>query len=165
MKRIVAMAISVILALALAAPTVLAQGQGGAPEEVDQTITVNPGDFPGSCDFPFTLELSGKGKTIELPGGKGLILTSPGLDVTITKGSLDNPEAQATYNITGSVHQTTLENGDVETVLTGRNFAIDPEAGTVVAIGRFSFVFDAEGNLVQSLTGEGQLIDVCEALS
>ena len=165
MKRIVAMAISVILALALAAPTVLAQGQGGAPEKVDQTITVNPGDFPGSCDFPFTLELSGKGKTIELPGGKGLILTSPGLDATITRGPLDDPVAQETFNITGSIHQTTLENGDVETVLTGRNFAIDPDAGTVVAIGRFSFVFDAEGNLVQSLTGEGQLIDVCEALS
>jgi hypothetical protein len=42
MKRIVAMVISVILALTLAAPTVLAQGQGGAPEDVDQTITVNP---------------------------------------------------------------------------------------------------------------------------
>jgi hypothetical protein len=163
MKRIVAMVISVILALTLAAPTVLAQGQGGAPEDVDQTITVNPGDYPGSCDFPFTLELSGKGKTIELPGGKGFILTSPGLDATIT--NLDNPENQATYNITGSIHQTTLENGDVETVLTGRNFAIDPEAGTVVAIGRFSFVFDAEGNLVQPLTGEGQLIDVCDVLS
>ena len=51
------------------------------------------------------------------------------------------------------------------TVMTGRNFAIDPEAGTTVVIGRFSFVFDAEGNLIQPQTGTGQRIDVCELLS
>lgn len=49
--------------------------------------------------------------------------------------------------------------------MTGRNFAIDPVAGTTVVIGRFSFVFDAEGNLVQPQEGNGQRIDVCELLS
>ena len=163
MKRIVMMAVSVILALTMAAPMVLAQGQGGAPVDAGFTTDINPGDYPGTCDFPVHLEVSGKGKTIELPGKKGFILTSPGLNATLT--NLDNPENQETYNITGSVRPRTLENGDVETVITGRNLAIDPEAGFVVAVGNFSFVFDAEGNLVQPLTGEGQLIDVCEALS
>ena len=123
---------------------------------------VNPGDYPGSCDFPFSLDLSGKGKTIELPDGS-LILTSPGLNVTVT--NLDKPENQATFNITGSAHQSTSENGDVVTVMTGRNFAIDPVAGTTVVTGRFSFVFDANGTLVQPQTGNGQRIDVCELLS
>jgi hypothetical protein len=63
------------------------------------------------------------------------------------------------------LHQTTLENGDVVTVSTGRSILGDPEAGFVVAIGNFSFVFDKKGNLVQPLEGEGQLIDVCEALA
>jgi hypothetical protein len=34
-------------------------------------------------------------------------------------------------------------------------------AGFVLAIGHFSFVFDSNGNLIQPLTGQGQLIDVC----
>jgi hypothetical protein len=161
MKRIVLMLVGILSALIVAVPMVSAQSNGGAPQDASGTIVVNPGDYPGSCEFPFSLDLSGKGKTIELPDGS-LILTSPGLDVTIT--NLDN-DKQASFNITGSVHQSTLENGDVKTVLTGRNFAIDPVAGTVVTIGRFSYVFDAEGNLVQPQMGNGQRIDVCALLS
>lgn len=162
MKRFVLMMVGALVALAVAAPMVIAQPNAGAPGDASGTIVVNPGDYPGACDFPFSLELSGKGKLIELPNG-GTIATSPGLDATVT--NLEQPENQATFNITGTVHTRTLENGDVVTVIRGRNFAIDPEAGTVVAIGRFSFVFDAEGNLVQPLTGNGRLVDVCELLS
>ncbi len=148
--------------LTVAPPTVLAQGNGGAPEDVSEDpIIVNPGDIPGTCDFPLSLELSGKGKTIVLPDGR-LIITSPGLHVTVT--NLDNGE-QATFNITGSFHQTTNpETGEVTTLARGRNLLFDPEAGTVIAIGNFSFVFDAEGTLAQPLEGEGQLIDVCALL-
>jgi hypothetical protein len=163
MKRIVLLMVGILLALVVAAPMVSAQSaNGGAPEDASGTVVVNPGDYPGSCEFPFSLEFSGKAKTIELPNG-GFIFTSPGLDVTIT--NLEEPENQATFNITGSVHQSTSENGDVVTVMTGRNFAIDPVAGTTVVIGRFSFIFDAEGNLIQPQTGTGQRIDVCELLS
>jgi hypothetical protein len=68
-------------------------------------------------------------------------------------------------NVLGSFHETVLENGDVETVVTGRNLLFDPESGFVLAIRRFSFVFDEEGTLVQPLSGIGQLIDVCELLT
>jgi hypothetical protein len=163
MKRIVLLMVGILLALVVAAPMVSAQSaNGGAPEDASGTVVVNPGDYPGSCEFPFSLEFSGKAKTIELPNG-GFIFTSPGLDVTIT--NLEEPENQATFNITGSVHQSTSENGDVVTVMTGRNFAIDPVAGTTVVIGRFSFILDAEGNLIQPQAGTGQRIDVCELLS
>ena len=163
MKRIMLLMVGTLLALVVAAPMVYAQSDnGGAPGDASGTVVVNPGDYPGSCEFPFSLEFSGKAKTIELPNG-GFIFTSPGLDVTIT--NLEEPENQATFNVTGSVHQSTSENGDVVTVMTGRNFAIDPEAGTTVVIGRFSFAFDAEGNLVQPQTGTGQRIDLCQLLS
>jgi len=162
-KRAIVLALSVILALTMAAPTVLAQEgppNGGAPEDVSGIVP--PEFFPGTCDFPLQLEVNGKAKTIELPNG-GFIFTSPGVDVTIT--NLDTPENQATFNITGSFHQTTnLETGDVTTLARGRNLLSDPEAGTVIAIGNFSYVFDAEGNLVQGLEGKGQLIDVCALL-
>ena len=163
MKRAIVLALSIILALTMAAPTVLAQGNGGAPEDVSGTIP--PEDvakfFPGHCSFPIQLELSGKGKVITLPDGRR-ILTSPGVDVTVT--NVDNGE-QATFNITGTLHETTnLETGEVTTVVTGRNLLFDPEAGVVLTIGEFTYVFDRKGNLIQAFEGNGQVIDVCALL-
>jgi hypothetical protein len=164
MKRAIVLALSLILALTMAAPTVLARSDNGtAPEDVSGTFTVKPGDPGGSCDFPIRLEVSGKGKTITLPNGSRII-TSPGLFVTVT--NLDTPENQTTLNITGTFHETTDPvTGEVTTRITGRNLPFDPERGINLTIGNFSFVFDAEGNLLQSFEGEGQVIDVCELLS
>jgi hypothetical protein len=114
----------------------------------------------GKCDEPISLVYSGKAKTLQLPGER-FIFTSPGLTATLT--NVESGE-QETVVITGAFHQTTLENGDVVTVATGRNLLGDPEAGFVIAVGNFSYVFDAQGNLIQPLEGEGQLIDVCELL-
>ena len=69
-----------------------------------------------------------------------------------------------TLSVTGAFHQST-QDGNVVTVVTGRNLLGDPEAGMVLAIGTFSFVFDANGNLVQPLSGTGRLIDVCPLIS
>ncbi len=161
MKRAIVLALSVILALTMAAPTVLAQSDNGkAPVDVSDTFTVNPGDIPGACDFPMQLEVSGKQKTITLPDGT-LILTSPGLHVTVT--NLDNGE-QARFSITGPFHQSTNETGQVTTLARGRSLLFDPVAGTVIASGNFSYVFNADGTLAQPLEGEGQLIDVCALL-
>jgi hypothetical protein len=164
-KRAIVLALSVILALTMAVPMVSARSVNGvAPEDVSGTIP--PKDvakfFPGHCSFPIQLELSGKGKLITLPDDRR-ILTSPGLDVTVT--NMDNGE-QATFNITGTLHETTnLETGDVTTVVTGRNLLFDPEAGVVLTIGQFTYVFDAKGNLIQAFEGKGgQVIDVCALL-
>ena len=167
MNRIVMMVVGFLVALVVAAPMAFAQSQGGAPEPVDETAFVlpplgDPNAIAAACEFPVRVEYSGKAKTIELPGDR-TIFTSPGLDATLT--NLDNPENQVTLNVTGAIRQTVMENGDVVTVITGRNLAGDPEAGFVLARGNFSFVFDAEGNLIQPLAGEGQLTDVCTLLS
>jgi hypothetical protein len=63
------------------------------------------------------------------------------------------------------MHQSTQSNGDVVTLATGRNLLGDPVAGFVLSIGNFSFVFDASGNLIQPLMGQGQLINVCKLIS
>jgi hypothetical protein len=165
MKRAIVLAISVILALTMAAPTVLAQGNGGAPQPVSADFIVEAGDPGGSCDFDIRLEVSGKGKTITQPDGSRII-TSPGLKVTAT--NLDNGE-QARLSIAGTFFETTNpENGDVTTVVTGRNLLFDPDAGIVLLSGNFSFVFDKNGNLIQSFedtNGKGQVIDVCALLA
>ena len=160
MKRTVLMIVGILLALVMAAPMVLAQSNSGKPTEVDTAIDLDSGAVFGYCDDPISLVYKGKAKTIELPGGR-FIFTSPELTATLT--NLESKE-QETVVITGAFHQTTLENGDVVTEATGRNLLGDPKAGFVVAVGNFSYVFDAEGNLIQPLEGEGQLIDVCELL-
>ena len=174
MKRAIVLALSVILALTMAAPTVLAQGNGGAPEDVNQSFDLPPKDPTApptstasfGCTFPLRFELTGKAKRIELPDG-GFILTAPGQNVTVT--NLDTPENQATFNITGSTFASAPdENGFVDYVITGRNLALDP-AGLFLNKGRFTFTLDeSDPNniiIVEPQEGKGQAIDVCELLS
>jgi hypothetical protein len=159
-KRIVVAVVSVLTALIVAVPIAGAARQE-PPFPVEQHFVLEAGDVFGRCDFPIEFEMSGKGQTLALPGDR-FIFTSPGLTATLTNL---NTGTQETFTITGAFHQTTLENGDVVTVATGRNILGDPKAGFVLAIGDFSFVFDKKGNLVQPLEGEGQLIDICELLA
>ena len=166
MKRAIVLALSVILALTMAAPTALARSDNGkAPEPVSADFTVFPGAEGGSCAFPLHLDLSGKAKEITQPDGS-LIITSPGLDVTATN---EITGEQARFSITGTFFETTAENGDVTTKITGRNLPFDPDAGVNLTIGNFNFVFDKNGNLIKSFEdtadGKGQVIDVCELLS
>ena len=164
MKRIVLLMVGIFMALVVAAPMVSAQSNAGAPGDASGTIVVNPGDYPGSCEFPFSLEFSGKAKTIELPNG-GFIFTSPGLDVTVT--NVDTGE-EVTFNVTGSIFKSAPDdNGIVDYVITGRNLALDP-AGVFLNIGRFTYTLDesdpANPKIVKPQEGEGQAIDVCELL-
>jgi len=153
-------ALIALLALVAAAPMAVAARQSPpSPVETSQELPV--GAVFGRCDFPILFETSGKAQKLTLPGGR-FIFTAPELTATLTNLKTGQQE---TLIITGAFHQSTDEEGNVVTVATGRNILGDPDAGFVLAIGNFSFVFDAEGNLVQSLEGEGQLIDICELLS
>jgi hypothetical protein len=164
MKRILLMVVGMLSVLVVAAPMVYAQSEnGGAPEDV--SFTVSPQDiagYPGACSFPMQLEISGKTKTIE-QGNGDTISIFPAYSVTVTNTANGK---QATFNATGSNHLSTLENGNVETVMTGRNFALDPVAGTFVSMGHFTFVNDPTNttNLVP-VSGTGRMIDVCALLS
>src|SRR5215216_3790386 len=164
MKRIMLLLAAVALLALSLAPVVQAQGQGGAPQDVDETpFPIPAGSVFGNCGFDITAQFSGAVKQIELPDGS-FIATSPGGMVTLTN---DETGTQETFSITGSFHVSTdPETGFVETVSTGRSLLGDPEAGFVIASGNFSFTIDPEtGELIEPLSGEGQLINVCEALA
>ncbi len=140
-----------------AAPTeAVAAKNPRQPTPVEYTF-----DAEGLCDFTVRFEVSGKEKQIDLPGDR-MILTSPGLTAVLK--NLDNDKSER-FVITGSFHVTSLKNGGEEWVSTGRSILWDPEEGFVLAVGRFTWVFDAEGNLIQPLQGKGQLIDLCELLA
>jgi hypothetical protein len=136
------------------------------PTPVDTTFVVDPFVLSESQDFPLEFALSGNSKTIELSDDRFIFL-SPGLEATLT--NLDDPSNSLTLNITGSFHQTTLEDGSVLTEYDGRNLLADPsiddgEPGLVLAIGHFSTIVDNEGNLVQPLGGQGQVVNVIDLL-
>jgi hypothetical protein len=140
-----------------------AQSTNGTPPiGVSSSQTIPAGGVFGECAFPVQFQQDGKAKTIGLPGGR-FIATSPGLHATLT--NLNSPAKSVTLNITGVFHQSTDANGDTLTVVTGRNLLGDPDAGFVLAIGSYSFKFDAAGNLVQPLAGTGQLIKICPLIS
>lgn len=132
---------------------------GGRPIDATFSFDVAAGEF---CDFAFRVEGDEKEKTIDLPGDHTLLIF-PGAVYTLTNLSNGNQE---TFRIPGSFHITALENGDVETVFTGRNIIGQPfePRFLVLAIGTFSNVFSSQGNLVQPLHGSGQLIDLCKLL-
>jgi hypothetical protein len=170
-RRSIIIALTALLALAMAAPLAFAQSQGGAPEPLDDTPFVIPGsgseDPTGAqCTFDVLAEPSGSTKEIDVPARAGeeerTITIFPAASYTLTN---EDTGKQVTLNTTGAAHQTTLENGDVVTVVTGLNLLGDPGAGFVLAKGNFSFVFDENGVLIQELEGKGELIDVCGLLS
>jgi hypothetical protein len=128
------------------------------PTDAAQVIEVPAG---GVCAFPVRLELQGKAKTIALPGGRS-ITTSPGLRATVT--NLDVPTRSARLAITGSTRSVPQPDGTVVFEATGRNLNFDPVAGFVLVSGRFTYAFRGD-ELVQPLTGNGRVTDVCALLS
>ena len=140
----------------------LAFAGGAPPTEVSFSIDIPANAVkPGSCPFPVNWSGTGLGGTIDL-GGNRFIFTSPRFQVAVT--NLDEPAKSVVLKVPGAFHQSTDPNGNVVTVVTGRNLLGDPEAGMVLAIGNFSFVLGSGGNLVQPLAGNGQLINVCELI-
>ena len=140
--------------------TVPALQQGGPPTPVEPVPLVEEA-ASAICGIPVLVELTGKEKVLELPGGR-TIVTAPGLTGTLTNG---NTGTTVTLNVTGPIQFNPLQNGDTEVVLTGRNVFIDPEEGFLLLLGRFDFVFDADGIIVQSLDGNGQRTDICALLA
>ncbi len=155
-RPLIRLLVITLSALTLGLPHVTAAADNSRqPQPVDHTPFV----LEGFCAFPLEITLSGKTKTIDLPGGRTLV-TAPGQTATIR--NLDDPENEVTLNITGAFHTTVLSNGDVVTKATGRNILLDPIAGIVLTQGNFTFAFDAEGNLIQPLSGQGQMTNICE---
>src|SRR5829696_6569852 len=164
MKRILLAMMGSLLALVVTAPMVYAQPDNEhAPQEFSATYFPEQiAGLPGACDFPMQLEISGKTKTIEKANGDRISIY-PNWTVTVTNTDTDE---EATFNVTGANHLSILENGNVQTVMTGRNFALDPVAGTFVSMGHFTFVNDPTNTTnVVPVSGTGRTINICALLS
>jgi hypothetical protein len=146
------------VALAVAALALPRASSAAPPEAVNfSVITV------GSCGFPVRIDITGKAKTVELLGGRSLVI-SPGARATLT--NLADPSNQVSYPISGAYHETNQADDDlVEVVTTGRVLLFDRSFGMFLAIGRFTFGFDEEeGTFDARPTGTGKWVDVCANL-
>jgi hypothetical protein len=126
------------------------------PEEISFTVVLPAGV---ACSFDVEASVTGKDKVIDLPGGR-FIFIAPKLFVTLT--NLEDPSKQVTLNATGSIEDTINPDGSIVSVFRGRSVLTDPvTAGLVLVIGNFSYVSDAEWNIIQPIEGKGQIIDIC----
>jgi hypothetical protein len=136
-----------------------AQSNPNQPTEYSPVFTVPAG---AGCSFAVEISAQGRSKTIMLPGDR-MVINFPGVRAAVK--NLDDPAKQLqNINVTGVTHTTREPDGSTLYVVTGRNLNVDPVAGIVLSIGRFSFVLDASGNLLQPLKGKGQLVDLCALL-
>lgn len=162
MRKLRAVAAFLVAGAIAGFPAQISLAAQSTPVPISGSV-VWPANFVASGECSFDIEISFKGKAgqLSLPGGRTL-LTSPGLKSTVT--NLSNPTKSVTLNVTGAMHQT-LQNGNIVTIATGRNLLGDPLAGIVLAIGTYSYIFDASGKLVQPLLGTGQLVSICKLIS
>jgi hypothetical protein len=120
----------------------------------------------GRDDLNFDVILSGKAKTVDLPGNRYIDLT-PGLKVTFV--NLDTGEMSRAFNIAGPSHATVNEDGSTDFILTGRHLSGDPfilggEGGLVFTAGNFSFSLNADLSLKDPLSGRGRVFDFLDVL-
>ena len=159
-KRKLVLATCLILA-ALGPPAAeLSRGaslNGSPPVPANQTFTIS-----GICAFDVQATVTGKTKTITLPGGR-FIFTAPNFSATFT--NLSDPTKSVTLNLTGSEHVSFDANGNQVFMLPGRNGVFDPSIGILLLVGNFTVVFDSNGNLIQAPTGSGQITQVCDLIN
>ncbi|MHA7287204.1 hypothetical protein ACX80I_13075 [Arthrobacter sp. MDT3-44] len=124
-------------------------------------------DCPG---FDVTAQLTGKIKTIDLPGPRTIEI-SPGAKVTLTGVSPTGETGPTvTYVITGSAHTLTLPDGSQEIRSIGRNLVRVPQTddhseGLFLTAGNVNFALNADGSEKRLFSGSGTVTDVCAVLA
>ena len=163
MRLTTTLAAALIAVTAIFPPLCAAQSAGYAPDKIDLTVVLDPANpevGTSACSFPVSLHITGKSKTISLPGNRAVITTAPGQYITVT--NLNDPSKQVVLNATGVFTNLNQPDGGFVGIGTGRNVATDPGFGLTLVVGRFSFAFNGAGVLIQGLTLQGgQTIWVC----
>jgi len=75
-SRLLATSLVAVMWTSVATARLAAQENGGPPGNINVTFEVDPGAPFGSCAFRISISAQGKGKAIEIPGGR-FIFTSP----------------------------------------------------------------------------------------
>jgi hypothetical protein len=157
------------LTFAVAAGLAASAGAGPAAAATDNPAVPVPVDttpFKIDCPtFQLDAQLSGKGGTLELPGGR-TTFTGPNLRITLT-----GPTGKtASYVITGATKVTTLSDDSFDVTATGRNTIRVPEAnghpaGLFLTTGTMHWTLNPDGTERTLFSGKGTVTDVCKLLA
>jgi hypothetical protein len=158
MKTLLSVALGVAGSALCMAPALAAP-----PEPTDPTPIV--GNF---CDFETSIVVSGKEKVIEKGDGLSYYI-SPGQRATVTNTETGE---SVTVNITGSFRDQVQENGDIQSVLRGRNLIFGPGIeGILLTIGRATATFtlpteqEPDGTATITSGPQGRLVNLCDQLA
>jgi hypothetical protein len=158
MKTLLAVALGVAGSVLCMTPALAAP-----PEPTDSTPII--GDF---CGFETSIVVTGKEKVIEKGGGLSYYI-SPGQKATVTNTETGE---NVTVNITGSFRDQVQENGDIQSVLRGRNLIFGPGIdGILLTIGRATATFTApteqepDGTATITSGPQGRLVNLCDQLA
>lgn len=158
MKTVLAAALGVA-GLALT----VAPASAAPPQPTDPTAIV--GNF---CDFETSITVTGKEKIIEKGDGLSYFI-APGQKATVTNTETGE---SVTVNITGSFRDQLQENGDISSVLRGRNLIFGPGIdGILLTIGRATAIFTApteqnpDGTATLVTGPQGSLVNLCDQLA
>ena len=157
MKTLLTVALGVAGSALCMAPALAAP-----PAPVDFTID---GDF---CGFETSIVVSGKEKVIDK--GDGLIYyIGPGQRATVTNTETGE---SVTVNIAGSFRDQVQENGDIQSVLRGRNLIFGPGIeGLLLTTGRATATFtlptqqEPLGTATITSGPQGRLVNLCDQLA
>jgi hypothetical protein len=165
MRSIATLAISLIVGLSLATPPARVGAQQSTP--IDSTVPIDT-----LCLFPADLHVTGQQSILLLPQDARIITYTRTATVTHRTS-----EVSATVNASGSERESTLTNGNIQTVFSGRNlFAISAEdlakwggsvsvPGLYLISGQVTKIFDyATGTDVYDPPADAQLINLCELI-
>jgi hypothetical protein len=158
MKTLLTVALGVAGSALCMAPALAAP-----PQPVDSTPIVV--DF---CGFDTSIVISGKQK--EIAKGDGLFyLIAPGQRATVTNTETGE---SVTVNIAGSFRDQVQENGDIQSVLRGRNLIFGPGVeGLLLTIGRATATFtepteqEPFGTATITSGPQGRLVNLCDQLA
>ncbi len=137
--------------------------RSGPPTPLDPTPFIDP-SLEAICGFPVEIMTDGKVKDIFLPDGR-LLGTSPGLHVTATNVTSGR---SIRVNATGPVTFDAEPDGGLLTTWNGRSLWVFPEgqgSRFVILIGRFTMRVGPDGEVVQPLQGNGQILNACELIA
>ena len=136
-----------------------------AAPPVPTDLTAIVGTF---CDFETSIVVSGKEKVIEKGDGLSYYI-SPGQRATVTNTETGE---SVTVTITGSFRDQVQPNGDIRSVLRGRNLVFGPGVeGILLTIGRATATFtmptaqEPEGTVTITSGPQGRVVNLCDQLA
>jgi hypothetical protein len=174
MRRLTALAMSLIAGLSLAMPRGPVGAQG--PTDIDINFDTTLVDY---CEFPTRLQVTGQQRVLPLQQGVSISIFTRTVTVTHCPSEVDcTSGVSATVDARGNERGSALQNGDLQTMFTGRNIflikannlaewdVLGLTTGIYLITGQVTKTFHpATGTTVYEPSPDAELINLCTLIN